>query len=262
MYHTMKTIIFYLCLLISPFVSAEDWGKTGHRVVGEIAAQHLTKKTQRAIKKLLEGKSLAYVSTYADEVKSDANYKKYSPWHYVNLPLDKEYKDVVPPEQGDIVQALNFCIAQLQKKQLSRADKIFALTFLIHLVGDAHQPLHVGKKEDRGGNRHDVKWFGKNSNLHRVWDSEMINSYGMSYSELANNLVPIFASINPALSEQLNPLVWIQESQNAVRTIYANTPQNSQLGYDYSYQYFPLVQKRLYLAGIRLAALLNQIFDA
>jgi hypothetical protein len=90
----------------------------------------------------------------------------------------------------------------------------------------------------------------------------MINSYGMSYSELANNLVPIFASINPALSEQLNPLVWIQESQNAVRTIYANTLQNSQLGYDYSYQYFPLVQKRLYLAGIRLAALLNQIFDA
>ena len=90
--------IFLFLLFLSPQLEANDWGKKGHRTVGEIASYYLTKKTKREIAKLIGGQSLAYVSNYADEIKLDPSYKKYTPWHYANIPLDKEYEEIVPSE--------------------------------------------------------------------------------------------------------------------------------------------------------------------
>lgn len=238
-----------------------DWGKTGHRTVGEIATYYISKKTRKAIEKILQGESLAYVSTYADDIKSDKAYIKYNPWHYVNLPLDQEYENIMPSKEGDVVQAIRYCISQLKNPKSDLDQQQFALKFLVHIVGDIHQPMHAGIKEDRGGNDIDVKWFGKKSNLHRVWDSDMINSYGMSYTELAQNLIPIHESNYFETTQSLDPISWVRESQAAASKIYATTPKGSQLGYAYSYQFFPMVQKRLYTAGVRLAALLDTIFD-
>ena len=98
---------------------------------------------------------MSSASTWADEIKSDPKYQKHSPWHYVNMPLDKEYTDIQKNPNGDIVTTLKKCIRVLKDPESDKSDKAFYLKFLIHLVGDIHQPLHTGMFEDRGGN--DIK---------------------------------------------------------------------------------------------------------
>lgn len=142
-------ILFPLIAVICGFTS-EDWGRTGHRATGAIAEQHLTKKAKRQIGQLLDGKSLALVSTYADEIRSDDAYREYAPWHYVNFPFDLTYDSHPKSEQGDIYVAINTCIAVLKDKNSSKEKKAFHLKLLVHFVGDLHQPLHVGIAEDRG----------------------------------------------------------------------------------------------------------------
>ena len=224
----MSHRLFFLISLPIVFISfaAPDWGQTGHRVIGLIAEQHLTKQTQVAVNDLLEGESLSYVSTFGDEIRSIKDYKHLDPWHYLNMPLDKRYEEQAPNPKGDVYHAVNHCVGVLRDPNTSREDKAFYLRLLVHFVGDLHQPMHVGRSEDRGGNDIKVLWFGKKSNLHRVWDSEMINGYQMSYTELANNL-PIYT-----LSEQENivnttVLDWIHESQSHAKQIYGSVERNN-----------------------------------
>ena len=148
----------------------------------------------------------------------------------------------------------------LQDNESSREDKAFYLRLLVHFVGDLHQPLHVGRSEDRGGNDIKVRWFGRNSNLHRVWDSEMINGYQMSYTELANNL-PMYKAEKQQTIVSTSVLDWMHESQRHAKQIYGSVAQDESLGYTYQGEYFPLVRHRLYKGGLRLAKLLNDIFD-
>ena len=120
--------------------------------------------------------------------------------------------------------------------------------------------MHVGRSEDRGGNNIKVLWFGKKSNLHRVWDSEMINGYQMSYSELADNL-PIYTTAEQNDIVNTTVLDWMHESQSHAKQIYGSVEQDERLSYAYQQKHFPLVRDRLYKGGLRLAKLLNDIFD-
>ena len=247
-----KIVILLFCI---PFMAHADWGKTGHRVIGEIASHHLKPKAKRAISNLLEGRSLARIGTWADEIRSNPDYNQYTIWHYVNMPLDKKYEEVAH-SQENVVKAIYTCIEGLKNKNTTREKKAFYLKYLIHCLADLHQPLHAGRAEDKGGNTIRLKYFGRNSNLHRVWDSEMINDYGMSYSELAKSLM-----------ERRNdkvvvgsPVDWANESQAEVIKIYAEVKEGDRLGYRYNYTNLPLVKDKLYKAGIRLAAVLNDLF--
>src|SRR5690625_1277634 len=178
----MRQIILSLTVFFISFFSAYAWGPTGHRVTGEIAEQHLTRKAKKKIDALLNGESLALVSTYADDIKSDSKYRKYSPWHYVNIPFGKTYEEYPKNKKGDIVYGIEKSITVLKSPNASHEDKVFYLKMLVHLIGDLHQPLHVGIGDDRGGNDFQVRWFNRGTNLHRVWDSQMIDSYQMSYT--------------------------------------------------------------------------------
>ena len=182
--------LLLIAFLSTQFLYAEGpiWGQTGHRVTGEIAQRYLTRKARKAIDKLLDGESLAEVSNYADDIKSDSRFREYGPWHYVNFPGDKTYREIEPSPAGDIVTGIQRCIEVLENDSSSEADKVFYLKLLIHFVGDLHQPMHIGRAEDRGGNDIQIRWFDQGSNLHRLWDSDMIDHYGMSYTELANKL--------------------------------------------------------------------------
>ena len=247
-----KIIILLLCL---PFSVKADWGKTGHRVIGEIATHHLKPKTKRAISNLLEGRSLARIGTWADEIRSNPDYNQYTIWHYVNMPLDKKYEDV-EHSQENVVKAIQICIKGLKDKSTSKEKKAFYLKYLVHCLADLHQPLHAGRAEDKGGNTIKLKFFGRNTNLHRVWDSDLINDYGMSYSELAKSLME--RKNDPVAIG--NPVAWANESQEKVITIYSIVNEGERLGYRYVYENLPLVKDQLYKAGIRLAAVLNDIF--
>lgn len=128
-------------------------------------------------------------------------------------------------------------------------------------MGDLHMPLHVGNVSDKGGNTIKVKWFGENSNLHRVWDSDMIDDYQMSYTELAdNNLVLSETRIKEI--EKGTLLDWISESRQLALSVYDGVQQDEKLGYKYSYENFPTLQKQLQKGGIRLALVLNEVFKS
>ncbi len=237
-----------------------EWGSTGHRTIGLIAENHLTKKASKKITSLLNGQSLAFVSTYGDEIKSDDRYDKYYSWHYVNFPIEGRYEDSAKNEKGDIIMGIDFCVKVLEDENSSQSDKVFFLKFLVHLIGDLHQPLHVGVAEDRGGNDIKVKWHYKKSNLHRVWDSELIESWNMSYTELEKNSKHLSKEqLNSIQSGTVND--WMYDSRELVKKVYKSTKNDDKLGYKYSYENFDIVMNQLQKGGIRLAKLLNDIYD-
>lgn len=258
----MKTTLIYTLLLLficSSFGPSDvKWNATGHRVVGEIADNYLKSGTKRKIKKLLNGKSLAFASTFADEIKSDKRYNKFYTWHYINMPLDSNYKDSKKNPDGDLVSAIEHCKKIIIDKNSTKEDKAFYLKLLIHFIGDLHQPMHIGKAEDRGGNDVKLQWFFKDTNLHRVWDSEMINGYNMGYIELAEN-EDVLTKAQVKAIQKGSIIDWVDETHILSNKVYASVKQGENLRYRYSYDYFETVRSQLQKGGIRLAKILNDL---
>ncbi|HMC02432.1 MAG TPA: S1/P1 nuclease, partial [Flavobacteriaceae bacterium] len=257
-----KNIILLVAIFLVSVhnIQAEgDWGSTGHRVVGEIADQYLKGKTKRQIKRLLKSKSLAFVSTFADEIKSDRRYNEFYTWHYINMPLESDYENSKKNPAGDLVTGIEYCKTVIKDKNSSDDDKAFYLKLLIHLIGDLHQPMHIGLEEDKGGNDFKLQWFYKDSNLHRVWDSEMIESYGMGYNELAENADVLSKQQVKAIQEG-SIVDWVNETHILTRKVYESAEQDENLRYRYSYLFFDTVRSQLQISGIRLAKVLNDLF--
>jgi hypothetical protein len=252
-----------LILLCSIFISQSvfGWGQVGHRVTGEIAEQYLSIKAKQQIRSLYPNESLAEISTYADEERSnpDEFWKKTAgPWHYVTIPKGKTYKEVGAPEEGDAYSALQQFSKTLKNPQASNEEKRLALHFIVHIVGDLHQPLHAGNGTDKGGNDFKLEYFWEASNLHRVWDSGIIEGQELSYTEWTKWLS---RKISPQMAAQWNqpdPNVWIAESIAIRDNIY---PEENKISYDYKYQNLPVVKQRLQQAGVRIAAYLNRVYE-
>jgi hypothetical protein len=239
---------------------ALSWGQTGHRVTGAIAQQYLTPETQRAISQLLVNEDLAEASTYADEMKSNPSEfwkKTANPWHYVNVFDGKTYSDVAPPPEGNAATALDMFSKQLKSKQSSFAEKQLALRFIVHIVGDLHQPFHAGNGKDRGGNDVKLTFFWDDSNLHRVWDSGLIDRQQLSYTEWTNKLSSKISSQQATQWMEIDPKAWIAESAKVRANVY---PENDKISWDYQYQNLPIVKQRLQMGGVRIAAYLNALF--
>jgi hypothetical protein len=245
-------------LLIVAFVcQSYGWGATGHRVTGMIATNHLNKKAKKKIEALLGQESLAMASTWMDDIRSDSTYDYASDFHWVTVDTGQSYDQMKKNPNGDVIMTIERLIAELKSGKLDRVTEIQALKFLVHLVGDIHQPLHVGCCDDQGGNKVQVKWFGGNSNLHRVWDSDMIDGTKLSYTELAQSLgTPDAATIKKLQSATVRD--WANEAMSHRERVYNVGKGN--LGYEYSYKNMPLVRERLLAAGIRLAGVLNDIY--
>ena len=240
---------------------AYAWGSTGHRVVGEVAAKNIKNRTAKKIAKLLNHQSLASVSTFGDDIKSDDRYKKYYAWHFVNFNFGQKYGETAPSNEGDVVAAIKTCEELIKNPNTSDEDKAFHLKLLVHFVGDLHQPLHVGREADKGGNDIKLKWFGQNSNLHRVWDEDMIDHFGMSYTELAQDL-PYKTKNEISEIKTGNPIDWMYESQKlAENEIYPSVKPDENLSYRYQYQYFKIAKSQMQKAGYRLAKILDEVMS-
>jgi hypothetical protein len=258
----MRTPFLALCFCLAGLYgsqAAEDWGRTGHRATAAIAEQYLSDKARAAVSSLLNGESMALVSTYADEIKSDSRFRKYSPWHYVNYPFDQDFEDHPRSDRGDLIAGIERSVEVLKDRDASREDKVFHLKLLIHFIGDLHQPLHVGMADDRGGNQFQVRWFDRGVNLHSVWDTELLEEYGMSYTELAANHKDLTQWELRELQSG-SPTDWMKDSRALCKDIYANTEVGDKLGYDYMYRYLHNARAQLLKGGVRLAAMLNEIF--
>ncbi|MCI2230136.1 S1/P1 nuclease [Polaribacter sp. MSW13] len=260
----MKIKLFLLISFFFTVNSSTDeavfWGQTGHRATGKIAESYLTRKAKRKIDKILKGQSLAFVSTYGDEIKSDKKYNEFYSWHYVNMKLDEKYADAEKNPKGDLVTGIQKCIEVLKNKNSSEEDRVFYLKMLIHFVGDLHQPMHIGQKEDKGGNTIQVQWFGRGTNLHSVWDTKMIEEWNMSYLELADNAEKLSKKQIEAI-EKGTVVDWIDEVHELTNKLYSSVKVGENLKYRYSYEHFGTVRTQLQRGGIRLAKILNDIFD-
>src|SRR5699024_6375868 len=151
--------------------------------------------------------------------KSDPRFREFGPWHYVNIEPGKKYGDETPSKRGDIVSGIQKCITVVQDENASKEDRAFFLKLLVHFIGDLHQPMHVGYPKDRGGNDIQLRWFNKGTNLHRLWDTDMIEFYDMSFTELSENL-PVLDKKEKERITQGELLDWVADSQLVAKQVY------------------------------------------
>jgi hypothetical protein len=256
-----KLLIASALLAASSIQQAHAWGQTGHRITGAIAEQYLSEEAKAAIAALLPNESLAEASTYADEMRSNPEefwQKEAGPYHYVTVPKGETYKEHKhAPEQGDAYTALKKFSKIVKDNTAPLSERQRALRFIVHIIGDLHQPLHAGDGTDRGGNDFKLEFFWEKSNLHRVWDSGLLDRRQLSYTEWTEWLSEKITPEQAAKWNTTDPLIYITESATIRDTIY---PEGDRLGWDYLYQHLPTAKVRLQEGGVRIAAHLNELF--
>ncbi|MCW8125989.1 S1/P1 nuclease [Microbulbifer halophilus] len=259
--------VFRVALLVVMIAAAPRvfaWGGDGHRVVGELARFYLEPDTREKVERLLDSvdePSLAEASTWADRIRSDDSYDWAAPLHYINLPKDwqgyDEKRDC--PPAGCLLKAIERFEGVLGDRSATETARAEALMFLAHFVGDLHQPMHVGLREDRGGNDVEVTFFGFDTNLHWLWDSKLpagfIGDWRIYAEEAAEEITPEQrAAWRSGTVED-----WAAESHELAHR-YAYTDRKA-LGEDYYLRNRDRAARRLHQGGVRAALLIEQALD-
>lgn len=245
-----------LCLLLP--VCAFGWGQKGHDVVAAIAQRHLTTKAAATVDSLLQGKSLVYWANWLDNASHTPEYDYSRTWHYKNIDADETFEKSFVNHKGDILRALREQSALLNAPDV---DNTLALKMVVHLMGDLHQPMHFGRYSDRGGNKVPVKFFERDTNLHSVWDSSIPETgHKWSYTEWTDQIDRASDSLETILLEG-DFESWGRETYEIAKEIYATTPEDTVISYDYIARWTPVIEQQLLKGGLRLAKVLNQAFD-
>jgi nuclease S1 len=246
--------------------AAFGWGDAGHHIVANVAGSQLTAKTRNAVNQLLHGRTLESVSTFADHYRLiDTNT---APWHFVDIPVAATSYDQrrdCEAHHGCVVGQLEHFKKVLADQRASRTNRVFALMFVVHLVGDLHQPLHCADNNDRGGNDVKVEFLGETNspagglwNLHAVWDSGLIEHRGLIESKYARKLI---TGLTPGIVSAMQAgttIDWaLQSHSNAVRFAYV-IPADHKLGPSYTRKVRPVLDDSLLKGGLRLARVLNE----
>ena len=220
----LRSIIFATVVFVSSS-QAWGWGKAGHEVVGKIAEAHLTNDVLEKIKDILDDQSLAEASTWPDQIKNAKGWTHTRTYHYMSIDDDSNYYDALESltaserKYSDIVRSLLKAEDMLKDDKTAKEDKANAIRFLVHFIGDLHQPLHIGRYEDTGGNAIKLKWFNAQSNLHSIWDNAIIKTFISRSKELIKSNLLFFNALNP-----LNSAVEITATQNGGDDIYPFLP--------------------------------------
>ena len=254
-------ILAVIAFLFSSF-QLSAWGYKAHYVIAEIAEQNLTPTAKAKVNDMLNGKKMAYWADWLDKVRSDNTYDFTSTWHYANVDSGYTYETMTKAATGDVVTASDLAIKMIQSQTENDSVKTMYLKFLIHLIGDLHCPMHAGRATDRGGNQHRVTWFGNETNLHRLWDSQVIEAAReWSYSEWADHLIAGTTTSNIAQMQSGTPTEWFSQTVKIADYVYNATPQDQNHSFKYVFENLHIVEKQLTLAGYRLAYVLNTLFN-
>jgi len=283
----MKNLITTLILLFASQLLLA-WGQNGHRIVAQICYDNLTEETRLEIDEMLGDDYLAQVANWPDFIKSEQNWNFAKPWHYVTIHSHQTVEEVITegrkkPKIENAIEAIELMKAILKGeeaatkqfqnlmdenavKPLSGSIKATALAFLVHIIGDIHQPLHCGKNKDHGGNKISVLFFNERSNIHAVWDSGIVEKEELSYTEFSAFIVK-HTITRKAAWETADIISWVEESiigrEKIYNTIYDNTDRDTglpNLSYSYQHDFLPMVEDRLAAAGYRAAVVLNDCF--
>lgn len=240
--------------------AARGWGEEGHRITGVIAERYLSSEAKAEIAKLVPGRSLADISTWADEIRSNHKYDWAKPLHYSNVaPGMKEFdlqRDC--PAQGCVVSAIRKYTRILADQSAPQSERAEALKFLVHFVGDVHQPLHVSHAADRGGNDIKVTFLDHQTNLHRVWDTDLIRYAKLPWQAYADKLASeITVRDVERWSLTTKAAAWATESYRLAVDYAYQVPASGVLDSAYANRCVPIVEQQLKMAGVRMANLLN-----
>jgi hypothetical protein len=272
----MRTVGFaFLLAWTVACMSAEQawaWGQEGHSIVAEIAQRRLDAGTLEKIKTLLKDEApeveapqvaLASIASWADDYR--AKHEQSTNWHFVDIPYERNTYDPAvdckrDPKFGDcIINAIErsrATIADCSKPPKERAE---ALKFLVHFVGDIHQPLHAAERNnDHGGNDVQVTFFGKSMKLHALWDTGLIMHTVYAWGTYVERLeTSWFRGRDLTGLDGGTPVDWALESHELAREFAYNIPDGSVLADNYYRDVLPVVDRQLALGGVRLARLLK-----
>lgn len=267
-----KNIIVSLAILVAP-ISALAWGPIGHYTVGVLAQERLTPDAERAVKDLLGTQTLGDVANWADAVRANGQYKPTVWYHFEKIPNGTKFIDNIKAmeewqkKKGGIVGAILYGREILRNPLTPQATKVDVLKFLVHFIGDIHQPLHTGQPEDKGGVTMPVEWFGRPMHLHRIWDSGMMISGHPTLMDYVKPVPECSANYAQYLNQNFTPISidtkldvegWLNESLSLRPPLYDPIYQTDQPRYQSLH--LKTLDSRIYAAGVRLAVFLNDIY--
>jgi len=256
-------IIRSLIVAAAIFANAMDamaWGQKGHDIVCAIAERHLTPKARKQISKSLDGRSMVYWASWLDNASHTPEYSYTKTWHYLDINPGEELETMERESSGDVLTGIREQIEKLSSGSPSKEEEALSLKILIHLVGDMHCPMHMGHKDDLGGNRWQVRFFDDGSNLHKVWDEGILESgHKWSCDEWVRQLDIYDRKTNRDLASG-TPEEWCKDMFGITSGIYDATPVGIKISYDYVSRWTPLIEQQLLKGGLRLAKILNDIY--
>ena len=255
----MRRALLLAALAVLP-AGAHAFGPFGHQIVAEIAARHLEPAAKREVERLFgqpAGPALQQAATWPDEIKELPGYGALAPLHYTNVPAGA---CVIEPardcQDGRCVYGMLDAYIEKVGNASNDALRAEAVKWLVHLVGDVHTPLHVGLASDKGGNDFQIQFEGQGSNLHRLWDSQMLATRKRNVQQYADAL----EQSSTEVSTSGTAIDWAGESCRIRAAVYPD-PKRRTIGADYVAANLPILDRRLREAGLRLAAILNRTLD-
>ena len=256
----MKRFLVAIIAICSTLPSF-GWGQKGHDVVAYIAECNLAPEVYQKVVKRLDNHSLVYYANWLDNASYSDQYRYTKTWHYANVDEGFTYETMPKNEKGDVVTAINGIIAEIKSGKLSPEQESVRLRMLIHLVGDIHCPMHAGRLSDRGGNNVIVKFFNRDTKLHKLWDSELVEAaHKWGYTEWEQQLNSYCTPERKAELSKGEAKDWLVQSHKIATEIYKATPEKSKVSYDYIAYYAPVIEKQLLSGGLRLAKILNELY--
>ncbi len=248
-------------IALATAVSAMAWGQKGHDTVAAIAERHFSAATADSVSAILDGMSPVYWANWLDNASHTPDYAYTKTWHYKNIDAGVPYDSVPPCPTGDVVTAIREQIAVLASPTSSKAQKSLAMKILIHVVGDLHQPMHMGHASDKGGNTVQVRFFNDGTNLHAAWDSRIPGAaHSWTYTEWADQLDRLPADrASEAAAGNVDD--WARQSTEIAGRIYDYFPSGSRISYNQIAYWTPTVEQQLLRGGLRLARILNALYD-
>lgn len=243
--------------------AAYGFGASAHLIAGNIAERHMCPAALDAFSALSPGMNVAEAGLWADKIRSNPAYDYAKPLHYINIPDGVPLSAARRPVSGDVLSAIATYHGRLGDASLPADQRREALLFLTHFVVDIHQPLHVGRQEDRGGNSVKVRVNDESTNLHAYWDTGVLKGRVDSlYAYAARLDAANYRSVS--LWQASGPEVWLTESQALRPEVYSFTPgaEGAAALLDEAYQQRAgeIVDVRLAQAGVRLAGVLNGLW--
>ncbi len=255
---TLRIAAIFLFFISISVQKSYAWGRTGHGLVAEVAFKFLDDSTQKIVKKYLGNLTIEEAASWMDEERGNSYYNFMRPWHYLDIDKGEKY---APGKERNVLSVLHSAITELRNRTtsgLSEKEIRFRILLIFHLVGDLHQPLHTGYAIDKGGNTISINSPYVSGNLHSIWDTQILEFKQINL-DTCMTYVSTMSSDEIASIRKINELKWMYESRSYLDRVYSF--ENNFMDKNYIDNNVEIIKKQLVVGGLRLASILDELFN-